>query len=232
MTLWFLLGLSASSLLTSLIYVLLFLPFEKTQGVVQKIFYFHVPSAFSMYAFLILGAIMAVFYLIDRRVIYDHISKAAMYTACLFAGLVITSGPIWAKPIWGVYWTWDPRLTTTFIVFILLLAYVFARQVLEDRERGGMKSSVIGAILAIFAVVDIPLIHFSVRLWRGIHPAVLKDPHGLTPAFARGLQVMIMSVFLLATLICLLIFKYLQLKQRVEQLNIQKLQQTERNLSS
>lgn len=198
--------------------MLLLLPEEKTQGLVQKIFYFHVPSAFCMYAFLVLGAIFSGMYLYDKRPFYDHIAKAGMYTATVFGCLVIGSGPIWAKPIWGVYWTWDPRLTTSFIVFVLLIAYVFARRLLDDRERATRKSALVGAILSILAVLDIPLIHFSAKLMRGLHPSVLGEKDGLTPEFQRGLEMMILSCFFLGALICICLFRFFRIQQRLQDL--------------
>ncbi|PIR23753.1 MAG: cytochrome C biogenesis protein CcmC [Deltaproteobacteria bacterium CG11_big_fil_rev_8_21_14_0_20_45_16] len=224
MWVWLLLGLSASFTYSGLIYVLAILPEEKTQGIVQKIFYFHVPSAFTMYGFLVLGMLMAISYLINKRRIWDQISKAAMLTACLSAFLVIFSGPVWAKPIWGVWWTWDPRLTTSFVVFILLLAYVMARRILEDRDPSGQRAAVVGAILSILAVLDIPLIHLSVKLWRGLHPSVLENRDGLPPEFMKGLEIMILSCFLLASLICWSLFRYYKLKDDIYEIRMKSLQ--------
>lgn len=213
---YLLLGLSASSMLGSLWYILFMLPFEKTQGVVQKIFFFHVPSAFCMYVFLILGAFFSVYFLFDRKKIFDQLAQAGMYTATCFATLVITSGPVWAKPIWGVYWTWDPRLTTSFIVFILLIAYCFTRVSLKDHTSLSQKAPVIGSILAILAVVDIPIIHFSVKIWRGLHPSVLKNPDGLAPEYLKALELMILSMFLFSALIFIMIFRYLKVRDELQ----------------
>lgn len=210
---WLLLGLGSSTLLFSLYHTLAKVPLEKTQGIVQKIFYFHVPSAFCMYAFLILGCFFSVYFLFDRRKIFDQVARSAIYVATTFATMVILSGPIWAKPIWGVYWTWDPRLTTTFIIFIVLLAYTFARFSMEGRPELRAKAPVISAILAIFAVADIPLVHFSVKLWRGLHPSVLKSADGLAPEFQRAFEMMVLSCFLLSGLMFLALFKYIKLKE-------------------
>lgn len=215
---WFLFGLSATSFLGALGFVLIRLPEEKVQGIVQKIFFFHVPSAFAMYLFLILGAILSVVYLFQRKEAYDWAAKSLMTVATLFGSLVMVSGPLWAKPIWGVYWTWDPRLTTSFVIFVLLLAYLVTRKVFEQKEGSEQKGAVIGAILAVIAVLDIPLIHFSVRLWRGVHPNVLRDPEGLPEIYRNALEMMIIGIFLFGFLLAFLLFRTYQLEAKTKEL--------------
>lgn len=213
--LWFLYGLSASSFLASLYYVLAVLEPEATQGYVQKIFFFHVPSAFVMYAFAVLGMLFAVLYLFSKKNLHDLLSKSALYIASLFGFLVIVSGPIWAKPIWGVYWTWDPRLTSTFILFTLLIAYCVTRILLE--KQNPQRAAFIGAILAIFAVLDIPLVHLSARLLRGLHPSVLKEPGGLPESYRTGLELMIISFFIFSTLLFWILYQYMLVKSKIDE---------------
>jgi heme exporter protein C len=178
-------------------YVLLGIPFEASQGAVQKIFFFHVPAAFCMYAGLFAAAVGSVVYLIKKSSVADCVARAGMKTAFVFGLIVLTSGPLWAKPIWGVYWTWDPRLTTTFVVFLLILGYLFARNIFDDRQAQA-RGALVGAILALLAVAHVPIIHLSVKLWRGVHPSVLRNPEGLPPTYSLGLQIMILAFFLLA----------------------------------
>lgn len=213
LAIWLLFLATLTSLTGSLYYVLLELPPEATQGFVQKIFFFHVPSAMAMYACLIVGAVLAGFYLWERKTILDQVSKACLYTATFFSVQVVTSGPIWAKPIWGVYWTWDPRLTTTFVVFILLIGYCVIRNLFEDRENAPRRGALIGAIVAILAVLDIPLVHFSVKLWRGVHPTVIQNKDGLPDNFRTGLEIMMLSILLLAGLLSYLFFKVIQIQE-------------------
>lgn len=214
--------LSFLSLGASLTYALLFVPLEKTQSFAQKIFYFHVPSAFVMYAFLFLGAVFSGLYLYDRKQTYDQLAKAAMYTATLFACLVMISGPIWAKPIWGIYWDWDPRLTTTFIVFVLLIAYVIARASLKKSPRPD-RGPTIGAILAILALVDVPIIHLSVKIWRGLHPSVLRNADALPDSFQTALEFMILSCFLVGACLFWQIYRSLRLVEAFEDLRLRSL---------
>lgn len=210
---WFLFGLTFIVFMGALLYVLLQLPPEASQGYVQKIFFFHVPSAFAMYGCLLVGGIFSSIYLFEKKLRYDQWARASLYTATFFAAVVMVSGPVWAKPIWGVYWTWDPRLTTTFVVFILLIGYCFVRSIYSQDVGGQKKAPVIGAVLAILALLDVPLIHLSVKLWRGVHPSVIRNPQGLPPDFQRGLELMVLALFLLAAVLVWLFFKIIRLKE-------------------
>jgi heme exporter protein C len=215
---WLLLVVTYGLLSYGLYFVLMELPPEASQGFVHKIFFFHVPSAFSMYFGLISGAILSGIYLFERKKIFDQLARACMYTATFFSIIVITSGPIWAKPIWGVYWTWDPRLTTTFVVFILLVGYCFVRYLFKERENHPQRGALIGAILAIFAVLDIPLVHFSVKLWRGIHPSVVQNKEGLPPDFRTGLELMSLALLVMAALTTYLFYKLIWLTEMKDEL--------------
>jgi heme exporter protein C len=202
------------SVFGALAYVLLGLPVEASQGFAQKIFFFHVPSAFAMYACLIIGASTSALFLYDRKLIYDQCARACLYVATIYSIVVITSGPLWAKPIWGVYWTWDPRLTTSFIVFILLVAYCFVRKIFDESENQSDRGAIVGAILALIAALDIPLIHYSVKIWRGIHPSVLANKEGLPPEYRQGLEVMLLGMFLFSALLISIAFRLIKLKAR------------------
>lgn len=216
--LWILYFASAITMLAALTYVLLGLAPEASQGFAQKIFFFHVPAAFAMYGCLIGGAISAGLYLFERKKVYDQISRACVNTAALFSVVVITSGPIWARPIWGVWWTWDPRLTTSFVVFVLLITYCFVRKIFEESQNLGERGAIVGAIISILAAIDIPLIHYSVKLWRGVHPSVLANKEGLPPDYRQGLEFMVLAFLLLATLLIVIHFKLLVLQSRKKEI--------------
>lgn len=201
-----LIALTALVNLGGFLYVFLYLAPEASQGFVQKIFFFHVPSAFAMYAALVVAGILSILYLFQRKRDQDLLSQACMSVALLFGLIVMLSGPIWAKPIWGQYWTDDPRLTTTLIVFLLISATVLTRRIFSQNrmvERG----AVIGSILTLIAVADIPLIHLSVRLWRGIHPSVLRNSEGLPRDYSLGLQIMILGFLLLCGCLVAMLYR-------------------------
>lgn len=146
-------------------------PIEEHQGMVQKIFYFHVASAMTMYLGFGIGTIASLMYVIKRRLKYDALAVAGIEIGVLFCTIVLITGPIWAKPIWGAWWTWDPRLTTTFFLWVIFVAYFLLRKAMVDPA----KSRLYSAILAIFGSLDIPIVILAVKLWRGMHPAVLGN---------------------------------------------------------
>ncbi len=154
-------------------------PNEAVQGAVQRIFYFHVPCAWVAFLSFGLSAIASAFYLLLGEQVWDDIAFAAVETGMLFCTLVLVTGSLWARPIWGTWWTWDSRLTTTFILWLTYAGYLILR--IADQQ--SVQVARLAAVIAILAVADIPLIVISVRLWRTIHPAVLVERSG-----GRGLE--------------------------------------------
>lgn len=149
-------------------------PVEKQMGVVQKIFYFHVPSAYAMYLGFVVSAVGSAMYLAKRSPRWDAIGVAGAEVGMLFCVIVLLTGPLWARKAWGVWWTWDPRLTTTLLAGMIFAAYLALRSMggageVEKRFASG---------LALFGIVDLPLIHYSVQRWRGVHPTVITGKGG------------------------------------------------------
>lgn len=169
---------SIAAMLASLFMVFIYVPTEAQQGLVQRIFYFHLPCAWVAFLAFGLVAIAAILYLWLGSQIWDDLSYAAAEIGMLFCTLVLITGSIWAKPIWGTWWTWDSRLTTTFILWLLYGGYLLLRAFAGDSPEVARFAAVIGIV----GVVDVPVIIVSVRLWRTIHPAVLltrQGEHGL-----------------------------------------------------
>jgi len=171
-------------------------PAEQKMGVVQRIFYFHVPSA--MMAFLGVGlcAVLSALYLWRRDRRYDIAAEAAAELGVLFCTIVLVTGPLWARPVWGVYWTGEVRLTSTLILWLLFVGYLLLRgQAGGDRDA----TARFAAIVAIVGALDVPIIYKSVEWWRGLHPKVLKisGGGGLDPAMARSLLVCSIAFLLL-----------------------------------
>jgi heme exporter protein C len=169
---------SCLSMLAALFMVFVYVPTEAEQGIVQRIFYFHLPCAWV--AFLAFGmmAVAGALYLWLGHKIWDDLSYASAELGMLFCTLVLITGSIWAKPIWGTWWTWDSRLTTTFILWLLYGGYLLLRAFADDTD----EIARFAAVLGIVGVLDVPIVIISVRLWRTIHPAVLltrQGEHGL-----------------------------------------------------
>ncbi len=151
-------------------------PREAVEGEVQRIFYIHVPSALAAYLGVGVACLASVALLWRRDMRWDAIARAGAMTGVLFTGLTLATGMIWGKPIWGVWWTWDARLTSTLILFLLYSAYLLARQLADETDEQAARFA---AVFAIVAFVDIPIINLSVRWWRTLHPQpIVFDPFG------------------------------------------------------
>lgn len=142
-------------------------PLEAKMGFVQKIFYFHVPSAWNMFLGVTLAAVGSVGFLIRRTDRWDRLGDAATELAIVFGALVLISGPLWGRKAWGAFWVWDVRLTSS---LVLILTMVAAKIV---RGYAGASAKQIAAGLTIFAVVDSAFVYYSVDIWRGTHPPKL-----------------------------------------------------------
>jgi len=157
--------LAALGLAAGLVMAFAVAPREVTQGNVQRIMYVHVPAAWVAYLAFVVVFVASIVYLATRRPSADRVAHASAETGVVFTGLAIAAGSIWGKPTWGTWWTWDARLTTTAILFVLYLGYLLLRGMIDDPERGARYAAVVGIIGAL----DIPLVHFSVLWWRTLH---------------------------------------------------------------
>jgi heme exporter protein C len=154
-------------------------PREATQGNVQRIMYLHVPSVWVAYLAFAVVLVASVTYLVRRSEAADRLAHASAEVGVLFTGLTIATGSIWGKPTWGTWWTWDARLTTVSILFVMYLGYLLLRGMIDDRERGAR----FAAVLGIVAAFNIPLVHFSVYWWRTLHqpPSLMKPGPSTMP---------------------------------------------------
>jgi heme exporter protein C len=185
------LGISLAALLgLAAVYVLAigYTPVEARQGMAQKIFYLHVPAAWSaLIAFSLVGVASALYlWLHDPRL--DRFAAASAEVGIAFSAVMLTTGPIWAKPIWGTWWTWDARLTLTLFLFFLFVGYLALRASVHDPAERARFSAVVG----ILGMLLVPFIHLSVYLFRTLHPqpVVLKpSAPSLPPEMLRTLLV-------------------------------------------
>jgi heme exporter protein C len=211
-------ALGASSLvlmLAALYMVFEYVPTEAEQGIVQRIFYFHVPCAWVAFAAFGLVAVAGVFYLWLGGQIWDDLGYAAAETGMLFCTLVLITGSLWAKPIWGAWWTWDSRLTTTFVLWLLYGGYLMLRAMVDDSPQVARFAAVVGIV----AALDVPVIIVSVKLWRTIHPAVLvtrQGGHGLEdPRMVATLLVSLAAFTVLFAWLLLVRFGELRMRSRL-----------------
>ena len=145
---------------------LVWAPEERTMGLIQRIFYFHLASGWTFFVAFFLVFVGSVAYLRTRNVKWDWLSVASAEVGLAFVTVVLVTGPIWAKPVWGIWWTWDARLTSTFLLWVLFVSYLVLRTLVDDPERRGVVSAVFG----IFACLDVPLVYFSIWWFRTQHP--------------------------------------------------------------
>lgn len=156
--------------------VFFYAPLEAVMGAVQKVFYFHVSSAWAGMLGYLAAAVCGAAYLRTRRTAWDQIAAAAVEVGLVFTIIALVSGSIWGRATWNTWWTWDPRLTTTAIMALAYAAYLLLRQGVEDPE----KKARFGAVYVIVAFISVPLTFFSIRFLRTIHPVLIGngDPTG------------------------------------------------------
>jgi len=165
---------SAVLMLVELYLIFVHAPVERQMGIVQKIFYFHVPSAYMMYLGFGLSAVASAVYLAKRDDRWDAWAVAGAEVGAVFCLIVLLTGPLWARKAWGTYWTWDPRITTTLLAGMVYFAYL----VLRSFGSTGEVEKRFAAVLSIFGLLDLPIIHYSVQRWRGTHPTVITGKGG------------------------------------------------------
>ncbi|HET6594971.1 MAG TPA: cytochrome c biogenesis protein CcsA [Anaerolineales bacterium] len=150
-------------------YLALTAPTERVMGEVQKVFYFHVGTAWTALLGFILGGVFSVIYLITKNLKWDKFQVAAIEVSLVFFLITIVLGSIWARPAWNTWWTWDPRLTTAAITELIYIAYFMLRQGIDDPDRRAR----FGAVYALVGALSAPITFFAIRLFRTIHPVVI-----------------------------------------------------------
>ena len=188
-------------------------PTEQTMGDVQRIFYYHVPSAWTAFLLFAVNFVASIVYLARRNPVADAIALTSAEVGVVFCTIVLVTGPLWARPVWGIWWTWDVRLTSTLVLWLMYVAYLMLR-----RFSTGGQTAVVAAAMAIFAALDVPLVYFSIRLFRTQHPQpVIGGGGSIDP---RMLHVLLMNwyAFLcLAALMCWSRYRLETLQRQVEE---------------
>jgi heme exporter protein C len=139
-------------------------PYEQTMGLVQKVFYYHVPSAMLMFISAFVCGIASAVFLFKRSAAADRVAVAAGELVVLFGLIVLVTGPLWARKAWGVWWEWDARLTSSLLLWMIFLAYLLVRRY------GGPGADKLAGAMALFGMANVPFVYVSVNYWRTIHP--------------------------------------------------------------
>ena len=179
--------------------VVFYAPADAVQGIVQKIFYLHVPAAIAAYmafAVVLLGGLI---YLWNESPAADRLARAAAEVGLVLTTVTLVMGSIWAKPIWGTYWVpWDARLVSTLVLWLIYAGYLLMRRIATP----GRQAARFGAVVGIVGFIDVPIVHFSVTWWRTIHPPIeTAAPDALPPAMLLTFAVSSLAVLLLAAVL-------------------------------
>src|SRR5579862_3811343 len=173
-------------------------PTEQTMGDVQRIFYYHVPCAWTAGLLFFVNFVASIVYLWRRNSKADAVALAAAEVGVVFCTVVLVTGPIWARPVWGIWWTWDLRLTLTLVLWLIYVSYLVLR-----RFSTSSQTPLLAAVLAVFGALDVPLVYFSIWFFRTQHPApVIGGGGSLDPRMGWVLLYNWIAFMCLAWLVC------------------------------
>ena len=188
-------------MLADLYLIFLVAPTDSVLGQVQRIFYFHVPVAIMSFLAFFVVFVASIGFLVKRNPRWDSVAHGAAEVGVVFVTLALISGVIWAKPVWGTWWTWEPRLTTTLILWLIYVAYLMVRSYAANKAQGAVYAAAVGIV----GFVDVPIVYYSVQWWRSIHPSPVVGPF----AQAGALEPVMLWVLLFSFLTFLALFVYL-----------------------
>lgn len=190
-------------------------PTERTMGDLQRIFYFHAATAWAALDAFFVCFVANLLYVWKRRQAFDSLGVASTEVGLACTTVILITGPIWAKPAWGIWWTWDARLTSTFVLWLLYISYLLLRSLIEEPDRRALLSALFG----IFAYVDVPLVFFSIRWWRTQHPApvIMGGPgSGLDPTMNKVFFFNVLAMHVLALFLIIERYSIEKMKTDVE----------------
>lgn len=208
-------GLGATTfvaMMIALYMVFIWVPLEKTMGAVQKIFYFHVGTAWvGFFAFFIVF-VCSIAYLKTKNRKWDIIAESSAEIGVVFITLVIITGPIWARSAWNTWWTWEPRLTTSLILWFIYIAYVLVRASSMESE----KKARLAAIFGIIGFLDVPIVFLSIKFWSLNHPFLIENGKmNLEPAMFQTMMVSVVTFTLVYAYFLLKGIKIAQVRDEI-----------------
>lgn len=204
--------------LVSIYLVFMFAPTEKEMGHLQRAFYWHVPANITGFGAFFVACIGSIGYLLTKQRRWDILALSAVEVGVLLASIGIVTGSIWARPTWGTWWTWDPRLTTSLILWLIYVGYLMLRTAVEDPERRAR----FAAVLGIIGFVDVPIVYMSARWWRTIHPVLFEaQEFRLTPPMLFTFLFSMATLFVLFTFILVQRIRLEQSRDELERLKHQ-----------
>src|SRR5712671_2721737 len=205
--------LTALLLTYALYQALVVAPTERTMGDVQRMFYYHVPSAWTAFLLFFVNLVASVVYLVWRNPKADALAVVAAEVGVIFCTVVLVTGPIWARPVWGIWWTWDVRLTTTLVLWLIYVSYLVLRRFSDSSQ-----TPKLAAVLAIFGALDVPLVYFSIWFFRTQHPQpVIGGGGSIDPRMLHVLLINWLAFSCFAVLVCWWRYRLERLQRDVEE---------------
>jgi len=203
-------------LLARNLYTISMLQDEMRQGQIFRIIYFHVPAAAAAMTGSAVALVASILFLATKNFKYDALAVAVTEVGLAFLAVNLVTGSIWARVIWGHWWAWDPRLTSALICWILYAGYMILRQALEEPTQ----RATFAAVYSIFAFTDVPIVYFSIRWWRTIHPQpVFFSKEGSFPAdWSRALMINMIAIFLLYAVLTMIRLRQEQTQREIDYL--------------
>src|ERR1700683_3662135 len=188
-------------------------PTEQTMGDVQRIFYYHVPSAWTAFCLFFVNLVASIVYLIRRSPKADALALASAEVGVVFCTVVLVTGPVWPRPVGGIWWTWDLRLTLTLVLWLIYVSYLMLR-----RFSSSGQTPVMAAVLAVLGALDVPLVYFSIWFFRTQHPQpVIGGGGSIDPRMLHVLLINWMAFLCFAALVCWSRFRLEKLRREVEE---------------
>jgi heme exporter protein C len=208
------LGVITAILLVFALYqALVVAPTERTMGDVQRIFYYHVPSAWTAFLLFFINFGASIYYLIKRSPNADILALISAEVGVVFCTVVLVTGPIWARPVWGIWWTWDMRLTSTLVLWLIYVSYLFLRRFSASGE-----TPLLAASLAVIGALCVPFVYFSIWFFRTQHPQPVMGGEGsIDPRMLHVLLINWLAFSCFAFLVCWTRFRLEQLQRDVDQ---------------
>jgi heme exporter protein C len=207
-------GIITAILLAFALYqALVVAPTERTMGDVQRIFYYHVPSAWTAFLLFFINFGASIYYLIKRCANADILALVSAEVGVVFCTVVLVTGPIWARPVWGIWWTWDMRLTSTLVLWLIYVSYLFLRRFSASGE-----TPLLAASLAVIGALCVPFVYFSIWFFRTQHPQPVMGGEGsIDPRMLHVLLINWLAFSCFAFLVCWTRFRLEQLQRDVDQ---------------
>jgi heme exporter protein C len=206
--------LTALLLTYSTYQALVIAPTERTMGDVQRIFYYHVPSAWTAFCLFFVNLIGSLIYLVRKSSKADALAVAAAEVGVVFCTIVLITGPIWARPVWGIWWTWDLRLTLTLVLWLIYVRYLVLRRFSDSSQ-----TPKLAAVLAVFGALDVPLVYFSIWFFRTQHPQpVIGGGGSLDPRMLHAFLINLFAFSCFGAMVCWWRYRLELLHREVEEM--------------